>query len=107
MHKSRSFAHTPSRDEKAVDCISGEPGIGKGAKENKESCKYSKHLSHSFPKLDQFCGREESKGPPYTLLLPKVCQNQVIALSIFLSKVRSSPDEAKENSKSTEKKPQK
>lgn len=104
-HKSSTFAHTPSRDENAVDCISGERGIGKGVKENKESCKYNKYLSHCFPKLDQFCGHGESKGPLYTLLVPKVCQNQIIALRIFLSKVRSSPDEAEENSKPTEKKP--
>lgn len=38
------------------------------------------------------------------LLLPKICQNHIIALRILPSKV--SPDEAKENSKPTEKKTQ-
>lgn len=101
-YKPSSFTYTPLSDEKAVDCTSCERGIGKGVKENRDSCKCNKHLSHSFPKLVQFCGHGESKGPLYTLLLPKVCQNQIIALRIFLSKVRSSPDKAKENSKPTE-----
>lgn len=101
-YKPSSFTYSPSSDEQAVDCTSCEWGIGKRVKENRDSCKCNKHLSHSFPKLVQFCGHGESKGPLYTLLLPKVCQNQIIALRIFLSKVRSSPDKAKENSKPTE-----
>jgi len=100
-HKPSSFAHTPRSDEKIVDCISGEQGIKKGVKENKESCKCNKHLSHSFPELDHVLWTWEEKR---TSVHPASRKSLVIALMIFLSKVGSSLDEAKENSKPTEKK---